>query len=87
MTDVPRQNLYVYNGGFLTEGRVRRILDLAGYDIRLGAPSDGDLVGVWGHSPTAPRGEAVAERTDAPIVRVEDSFLRSVGMTLCSRVF
>lgn len=80
MTDAPRQNLYVYNGGFLTEGRVRRILDLAGYDIRLGKPGDGDLVGVWGKSPTAPRGEAVAARKDAPVVRVEDSFLRSVGL-------
>lgn len=80
MTDAPRQNLYVYNGGFLTEGRVRRILDLAGYDIRLGAPGPGDMVGVWGQSPTAPRGEAVAARRDTPVVRVEDSFLRSVGL-------
>lgn len=78
MTTQGRQNLYVYNGGFLTQGRVRRILDLAGYDIRLGAPGPDDLVGVWGHSPTAPRGEAVAERRNAPVLRVEDSFLRSV---------
>ena len=80
MTDPARQNLYVYNGGFLTEGRVRRILDLAGFNIKLGAPSPGDLVGVWGHSPTAPRGEAVAAYKDAPLVRVEDSFLRSVRL-------
>ena len=80
MTARPRENLFVYNGGFLTKGRVRRIVELAGFDIRLGAPADGDLVGVWGHSPTAPRGEAVAARKDAPIVRVEDSFLRSVGL-------
>ncbi len=80
MAENKRQNLYVYNGGFLTQGRVRRILDLAGFDIRLGAPGDGDLVGVWGQSPTAPRGEAVAERRDAPVVRVEDAFLRSVGL-------
>ncbi|WP_341366547.1 capsular polysaccharide biosynthesis protein [Yoonia sp. BS5-3] len=80
MTDTPRQNLYVYNGGFLTETRVRRILDLAGFDIRLGAPGPGDKVGVWGHSPTSPRGEAVAARTDTPVIRVEDSFLRSVGL-------
>lgn len=80
MTDGKRQNLYVYNGGFLTQGRVRRILDLAGYDIKLGAPGDGDLVGVWGQSPTAPRGEAVAERRGSGVVRVEDSFLRSVGL-------
>ncbi len=75
--ETPRR-LYVYNGGFLTQRRTRRILDLAGYDIKLGKPSDGDMVGVWGHSPTSPRGEAIAERTDSPILRVEDAFLRSV---------
>ncbi|WP_296372360.1 capsular polysaccharide biosynthesis protein, partial [Yoonia sp.] len=73
-----RQKLFVYNGGFLTQGRVRRILDLAGFDIRLGAPGPDDLVGVWGHSPTAPRGEAVADRRQTSVVRIEDSFLRSV---------
>ncbi len=72
------RRLYVYNGGFLTQTRVRRILSQAGYDIKLGKPGDGDAVGVWGQSPTAPRGEAVAAHTDAPIVRVEDAFLRSV---------
>ena len=78
MTQIARENLFVYNGGFLTQGRVRRILQLSGFDIRLGTPADGDLVGVWGHSPTAPRGQAVAQRKDAPIIRIEDSFLRSV---------
>ena len=72
------RRLFVYNGGFLTQKRVRRILQLAGYDISLGKPSDGDLVGVWGQSPTAPRGEAVAARTESPIIRVEDAFLRSI---------
>ena len=72
------RRLFVYNGGFLTQTRVRRILTLAGWDIRLGLPGDGDTVGVWGHSPTAPRGEAVAARRAAPILRVEDAFLRSV---------
>ena len=72
------RRLYVYNGGFLTQKRIRRMMTLAGYDIRLGKPGDGDAVGVWGHSPTAPRGEKVAEVTDTPIVRVEDAFLRSV---------
>lgn len=80
MTMDRRQNLYVYNGGFLTKGRVRRIVELAGYDIKLGAPGKGDLVGVWGHSPTSPRGEAVAARRSAPIIRIEDSFLRSVTL-------
>jgi capsular polysaccharide export protein len=72
------RRLFVYNGGFLTNTRVRRILTLSGYDVKLGKPGDGDLIGVWGQSPTAPRGEAVAAKTDAPILRVEDAFLRSV---------
>ncbi|MCR8725441.1 capsular polysaccharide biosynthesis protein [Frigidibacter sp. ROC022] len=75
--ETPRR-LYVYNGGFLTQKRVRRILELAGWDIRLGAPKEGDWVGVWGHSPTAPRGETVAGWTEAPVLRVEDAFLRSI---------
>jgi len=70
--------LYVYNGGFLTQKRVRRILSLAGYDIRLGLPGPDDMVGVWGNSPTAHRGLRVAEKHEAPILRVEDAFLRSL---------
>ena len=53
-----RSRLFVYNGGFLTQGPVRRILQLAGYDLRLGLPGPGDFVGVWGASPTAARGLA-----------------------------
>ncbi|MFZ1727183.1 MAG: capsular polysaccharide biosynthesis protein [Albidovulum sp.] len=75
---VKPRSLYVFNGGFLTQPRIRRILTLAGYDIRIGKPGADDLIGVWGHSPTAPRGEAIAEITDAQIVRVEDAFLRSI---------
>ncbi|MCB2093524.1 MAG: capsular polysaccharide biosynthesis protein [Rhodobacteraceae bacterium] len=70
--------LYVFNGGFLVQPRIRRILALAGYDIRIGKPGADDLIGVWGHSPTAPRGETVAQITDARIVRIEDAFLRSI---------
>ncbi len=72
------RRLFVYNGGFLTQRRVRRILQLAGWDIRLGRPGPGDTVGVWGRSPTARRGEAVAARTGAGLLRVEDALLRSV---------
>jgi len=72
------RRLFVYNGGFLTNSRVRRIVTLAGYDIKLGKPSEGDMVGVWGQSPTSPRGEAVAAKTKTPILRIEDAFLRSV---------
>lgn len=73
----PRR-LFVFNGGFLTQGRVRRILELSGWNISLGKPGAKDWVGVWGKSPTSPRGEAVASATDAHILRVEDSFLRSI---------
>ncbi|HHB81687.1 MAG TPA: capsular polysaccharide biosynthesis protein, partial [Aliiroseovarius sp.] len=73
----PRR-LFVYNGGFLTQKRLRRILHLAGWQIRIGRPSGGDFVGVWGHSPTAHRGEAMAARHEAPLLRVEDAFLRSL---------
>ena len=72
------RRLYVYNGGFLTQRRIRRILHLAGWDIRLGKPGPDDWVGVWGKSPTSPRGESVAGRTGAPVLRVEDALLRSV---------
>ena len=73
-----RSRLFVYNGGFLTQRRVRRILSLAGYDIRLGLPGEGDLVGIWGNSPTAHRGRAVAQKHGTGLLRVEDAFLRSL---------
>lgn len=73
-----RQRLFVYNGGFLTQKRIGRILTIAGFDIRLGAPGPQDAVGVWGQSPTAPRGETVADLLDRPLIRIEDAFLRSV---------
>jgi len=72
------RRLYVFNGGFLTQRRVRRILQLSGYKISLGRPKAGDLVGIWGNSPTAYRGTAMAARQNAELVRVEDAFLRSV---------
>ena len=73
----PRR-LFVYNGGFLTQRRLRRILKLSGYQISLGLPGTGDLVGVWGKSPTAHRGEKIAADRDVNILRVEDAFLRSL---------
>lgn len=72
------RRLFVFNGGFLTQSRVRRVLELANYKITLGTPKPDDLVGVWGISPTAHRGTAVAAHKQAKLVRVEDAFLRSV---------
>jgi capsular polysaccharide export protein len=73
----PRRG-YHYNAGFLTNARVRRILTLSGYELKLGKPGATDDVLVWGHSPYAPRGEAVARATGAHLVRIEDAFLRSL---------
>ena len=70
--------LCVYNGGLLMRRPVRRILHLAGWDVATGVPGEGDFVGVWGRSPTAWRGEAVAGWMDAQVLTVEDAFLRSV---------
>ena len=70
--------LFVYNGGFITQRRLRRILQLSGYSLRLGLPGPDDLVGIWGNSPTAHRGQAVAAKRGVPLLRVEDAFLRSL---------
>ncbi len=75
--DRPRR-LFIYTGGFLKDRRLRRILTLAGHEICLGLPGPGDAVAVWGRSPHAWRGEAVASRRGVPVVRIEDAFLRSV---------
>lgn len=73
-----RPRLFYFNGGFFTQTRVRRILDLAGYDLKLGKPAPDDVIAVWGKSPTSGRGEKVAEHTDAQLVHIEDAFLRSL---------
>ncbi|MDP3961280.1 MAG: capsular polysaccharide biosynthesis protein [Pseudorhodobacter sp.] len=73
----PRR-LFFYNAGFLRQPRLRRILTLAGHDLRLGLPGAQDGVVVWGRSPYAARGEAIAARRGVPVLRVEDAFLRSV---------
>ena len=75
--DIPRR-LCFYNGGFLHQARVRRILALAGHDLRIGLPGSGDGVVVWGRSRYAARGEFIAARYGVPLVRIEDAFLRSI---------
>ena len=72
------RRLFVYAGGFLRPGRVRRILTLAGWRPRLGLPGPDDTVGVWGRSPLAWRGESMAARHGSAILRIEDAFLRSL---------
>lgn len=72
------RRLRVYNSGFLTQGRIKRILQLAGWSVTIGRPSGDDWVGVWGAARSAERGLAVAEDRDAPVLRTEDAFLRSL---------
>lgn len=73
----PRR-LFVFNGGFWTQPRLRRILQLSGWHIAAGLPSRGNVVGIWGASPTAWRGRAIAQRRGASLLTVEDAFLRSI---------
>jgi capsular polysaccharide export protein len=73
---IPRR-LRFLNGGFLNPA-LRRILAAAGHDLIPGLPRPGEGVVVWGQSPTARRGEAIAARRGAPLIRIEDAFLRSL---------
>ncbi len=73
---IPRR-LRFLNGGFFNPA-LRRILAAAGHDLIPGLPRPSEGVVVWGRSPTASRGEAAAARRNAPLIRVEDAFLRSL---------
>jgi capsular polysaccharide export protein len=77
LTGVPRR-LWHQNLSILRNRRLHRMLELAGHELRFGLPGPGDGVLVWGQSPTAWRGEALAARRNLPLVRIEDAFLRSV---------
>ena len=77
LAGVPRR-LYHQNLSILRNARLHRVLQLAGHELRFGLPGPGDGVLVWGRSPTAWRGEALATRRGQPLIRVEDAFLRSV---------
>ena len=72
------RKLFYYNGGFLRQKRVRRILSMAGYELTLGLPDRGDMVAVWGQSPNQYRGQWIAKKRKVGLLRVEDAFLRSV---------
>jgi capsular polysaccharide export protein len=73
-----RERLFIYTGGFVAQTRLRRILALAGYDLRIGWPRAQDRVGLWGQGARTRRGLAVARTSGAGALWVEDGFLRSV---------
>ena len=72
------RRLFAFNAGFWRGPRLRRILELSGWNLRLGLPGAGDHIAIWGNSPTAWRGHAIGRRRGAGIITVEDAFLRSV---------
>ncbi|SOC02998.1 capsular polysaccharide biosynthesis protein [Rhodobacter maris] len=74
----PPRRLFCYTLGFWREPRLAAILRTSGYTLHLGRPGPEDRVVVWGRSPFAARGERVAARYGAGLLRVEDAFLRSV---------
>ncbi|SIT16005.1 capsular polysaccharide export protein [Roseivivax lentus] len=74
----PPRHLHVYTRKLRFDARITRILALSGYKVVTGRPKAGEAVGVWGMSPLAARGETMAARSGAPIVRIEDAFLRSL---------
>lgn len=74
---IPRR-LWHQNLSLLRDRRLHRMLELAGHELRFGLPRSGDGVLVWGESPTAWRGAALARRSALPLIRVEDAFLRSI---------
>jgi len=67
LAGVPRR-LCHQNLSFLRNRRLHRILELAGHELRFGLPGPGDGVLVWGASPTAWRGEALAARRGVPLM-------------------
>ncbi len=81
VASVPRPasgRLSVQTLGFLRSARVRRMLALAGLKPVFGWPRSGDWVGVWGQRPVSARGRWIARRSGAPVLTIEDGFLRSV---------
>ncbi|MFN3210833.1 MAG: capsular polysaccharide biosynthesis protein, partial [Roseovarius sp.] len=76
--DQSSRRVFYFNAGFLRQRRIRRIMELAGLPLQLGRPGADDLIAVWGRSAYAARGEAMAARSGAGLVRIEDAFLRSL---------
>ena len=74
----PSRRVFYFNAGFLRQSRIRRIMALSGLPLHLGRPGPDDLIAVWGKSPYAHRGERMAQKTGATLLRLEDAFLRSL---------
>jgi capsular polysaccharide export protein len=75
--DAPRRLSYV-TGGFAWNTRLRRILHLAGYDLRASLPQADGWIAAWGHTRYARRAEWVATQRNAQVLRIEDAWLRGL---------
>ena len=74
-----KRRLHAYTGGFLRDQRIKRILELSGYEISLGLPERrAGLVAIWGHRPRNWRGKRIATWREVGTLNVEDGFLRSI---------
>ena len=73
------QKLAVYTLGFLQVPYIRKMLRIAGWQVRVGPTAfRANAVGVWGRKPRALRGIRAAQRRGLPLLSIEDAFLRSV---------
>lgn len=72
------RKLRAFTGGFLADRVIARMMAGAGYPVSFGWPGDGQGVAIWGRRPVAWRGRLMARLAGAPVVTVEDAFLRSV---------
>jgi capsular polysaccharide export protein len=77
--DKTGSRLFVYSLGLIFQRRVRKILSVHGWSLKLGLPfTNSDAVAVWGRKGPAKRGMMMASVFKKPLLTVEDAFLRSV---------
>ncbi|MGB0960503.1 MAG: capsular polysaccharide biosynthesis protein [Halocynthiibacter sp.] len=73
-------DVFAFSGGFFTQKRIRRIMQLAGVSPHLGWPSAKDHIAIWGQTNYAKRGARIAAKTGSPLLHVEDPWLRSLHL-------
>ncbi|MFQ5622502.1 MAG: capsular polysaccharide biosynthesis protein [Paracoccaceae bacterium] len=79
MTAGQQRRLGVYSAGFWRQGHVRRILELAGWQVvPFASPASSAAIGVWGRTGPARRGRVLSRLSGAALLTVEDAFLRSL---------
>jgi len=73
-----RPRIFVYSLGFLLNTSLKRKMAALGWPVRLGLPTQDDVVAIWGRKPVARRGQAIARWRGVDVMSFEDGFLRSV---------